>query len=39
MGIVAYTLAAVLLWVGSMIRSARHHHQLTMQHAPRRPSH
>ncbi len=39
MGIVAYTLAAVLLWVGSMIRSARHHHQLTMQHSPRRPSH
>ncbi len=39
MGIVAYTLAAVLLWVGNMIRSARHHHQLAMQHAPRRPSH
>jgi hypothetical protein len=39
MGIVAYTLAAVLLWIGSMIRSARHHHQLAMQHAPRRPSH
>jgi hypothetical protein len=39
MGIVAYTLAAVLLWVGSMIRSARHHHQLTMQQSPRRPSH
>jgi hypothetical protein len=39
MGLVAYTLAAVLLWVGNMIRSARHHHQLAMQHAPRRPSH
>jgi len=39
MGLVAYTLAAVLLWIGSMIRSARHHHQLTVQHAPRRPSH
>jgi hypothetical protein len=39
MGLVAYTMASVLLWVGSMIRSARHHHQLTVQHAPRRPSH
>jgi hypothetical protein len=38
MGLVAYTLASALLWVGSMIRSARHHHQLTMQHAPRRTS-
>jgi high-affinity Fe2+/Pb2+ permease len=39
MGIVAYSLAAVLLWVGSMIRSARHHHQLAVQHAARRPTH
>ena len=39
MGLVAYTMAAALLWVGSMVRSARHHHQLTVQHAPRRPSH
>jgi hypothetical protein len=39
LGIVVYTLAAVLLWVASIIRSARHHHQLAMQHAPRRPSH
>ena len=39
MGLVAYTLAAVLLWVGNMIRSARHHHQLAMQHATRRSSH
>jgi len=38
MGLVAYTLASVLLWVGSMIRSARHHHQLTMQDAHRRPT-
>jgi hypothetical protein len=38
MGLVAYTMASVLLWVGSMIRSARHHHQLQVQHAPRRPS-
>jgi hypothetical protein len=39
MGIVLYTLASVILWVASMIRSARHHHQLQMQHAPRRPTH
>jgi hypothetical protein len=39
LGIVAYTLAAVLLWVGSMIRSARHHHHLAVQHASRRTSH
>ena len=39
MGIVLYTLASVILWVGSMIRSARHHHQLQVQHAPRRPTH
>jgi hypothetical protein len=39
MGLVAYALAAVLLWVGSMIRSARHHHHLAMQHSPRRQSH
>lgn len=39
MGLVAYTMAAALLWVGSMVRSARHHHQLMVQHAPRRPSH
>lgn len=37
MGIVAYSMASAILWVGSMIRSARHHHQLTVQHAPRRP--
>lgn len=39
MGLVAYTMASAILWVGSMIRSARHHHQLEVQHAPRRPSH
>lgn len=38
-GIVLYTLASVILWLGSMIRSARHHHQLQVQHAPRRPTH
>jgi drug/metabolite transporter (DMT)-like permease len=39
MGLVAYTLAAVLLWVGNMIRSARHHHHLAVQHTARKPIH
>jgi Na+/melibiose symporter-like transporter len=39
MGIIVYTLASVILWVGSMIRSARHHHLMAVQPAPRRPTH
>jgi hypothetical protein len=39
MGLVAYTLAAVLLWVGNLIRNARHHHHLQVQHASRRSTH
>jgi hypothetical protein len=39
MGLAVYGLASVLLWVGSMIRSARHHHHLAVQPAPRRPTH
>ena len=39
MGIIVYTLVSVILWVVSMIRSARHHHLMAVQHAPRRPTH
>ena len=39
MGLVVYSLAAVLLWVGNLVRGARHEHHLEMQHAPRRSSH
>lgn len=36
MGMAVYGLAAALLWLGSLLRSARHHHHLALQPAVRR---
>jgi hypothetical protein len=39
MGLIVYTLAAVVFWVVSMIRSARHHHHMAVHQIPRPPAH
>lgn len=36
LGSASYGLAAAILWLISLVRSARHHHQMTMQPATRR---
>jgi hypothetical protein len=36
LGTASYGLASAILWMTSLVRSARHHHQITMQPAARR---